>query len=38
MKIIYVNCGLRNELESDLRGDEYHLSTSDLWMANSPQS
>ena len=38
MKIIYVNCGLRNEFESDLRGDEHYLNTSDLWMANSPQS
>ena len=27
MKIIYVNCGLRNELESDLRGDEHYLNT-----------
>ena len=29
MKIIHVNRGLRNEYESDLRGDEHYSSSSE---------
>ena len=29
LKIIYVNCGLTSEYESDLRGNEHILSSSD---------
>ena len=27
MKIMYVNCGFRNEYESDLRTNEHYLSS-----------
>ena len=30
MKIIYVNCGLRNEYESVLRSNEHYLSSSEV--------
>ena len=29
MKIVYVNCGLRNEYESDLRNNKHYLSNSE---------
>ena len=30
MKIIWVNCGLRSEFESDIRSNEHHLSLSEI--------
>ena len=29
MKVIYENCGLRNEYESDLRSNEHNLSSTE---------
>ena len=29
MKIIYVNCGIRNEYESDLRSNKHFVSSSE---------
>ena len=29
MKVIYLNCGLRCEYESDLRSNEHYLSSSE---------
>ena len=29
MKIIFVNCGLRREYQSDLRSNEHYLSSSE---------
>ena len=38
MKIICVNCGLRNEYESDLRSNEHFLSNENkVWKRNLGQ-
>ena len=38
MKVIYENCGLRNEYESDLRRNEHNLSSTDnkTWKKFQP--
>ena len=37
MEIIYVNCGLINGIERDLRSNEHHLSSdkNKAWKINS---